>query len=130
MITTANIKQFHTLVTKQSVVSAKRDLPHVFQDFNFFSSYFRSLKCPSTHCFLHTENRSICHGVVSSEFLISHTFQRRSYISIARTENFIMYARALGPFSRKRSHMESVPNLYRSARCPKHRVPQHRALEA
>ena len=35
-----------------------------------------------------------------SEFLISHTFQRKRYISIARTGNFIMYG--LGPFSRKR----------------------------
>ena len=24
----------------------------------------RSLKCPSAHCFIRTENRSICHGVV------------------------------------------------------------------
>ena len=38
-----------------------------------------------------------------SEFLISHTFQCKRYISIARTGNFIMYA--LGPFSQKRSHI-------------------------
>ena len=55
----------------------------------------------SAHCFLRTENRSICRRVVRSE-LISHTFQRKRYISIARTGNSIMYA--LGPFSRKRSH--------------------------
>ena len=38
-----------------------------------------------------------------AEFLItySHTFQRRRYISIARTGIFVMYA--LGPFSRNNS---------------------------
>ena len=46
------------------------------------------------------------HGVVGAEFLISHTFQCKRYISTASTGNFIMYA--LGPFSRKRSHMISV----------------------
>ena len=35
------------------------------------------------------------------EFLISHIFQRKRYISIARTGN------ELGPFSRKRSHIVS-----------------------
>ena len=34
-----------------------------------------------------------------SEFLISHTFRRKRFISIARTGNVIMYV--LGPFSRK-----------------------------
>ena len=38
----------------------------------------------STHCFLRTENRSFCHGVV---WLFSHTFKRKDYISIARTEH-------------------------------------------
>ena len=32
-----------------------------------------------------------------SEILISHTFQRKRYISIARTGNFITYV--LGPFA-------------------------------
>ena len=50
----------------------------------------------STHCFLCTENRRICHGAVSSAFLISHT-------CIAHTGNFIMYV--LGPFSQKQSHI-------------------------
>ena len=49
----------------------------------------------STHCFLRTENRSICHGVVSSEFLINHTFQRKRYISIARTGHFIIDAETI-----------------------------------
>ena len=31
-----------------------------------------------------------------SQYLISHTFQRKRYISIAHTREFIMYA--LGPF--------------------------------
>ena len=44
----------------------------------------------STHYFLRTENRSICHG---SEFL--------NNISIARAGNFIMYVAA--PFSWKQS---------------------------
>ena len=44
--------------------------------------------------------------------LISHTFQRKRYISIASTGNFIMHA--LGPFSRKRSHvMEEAGDVYR-----------------
>ena len=43
----------------------------------------------STHCFLRTENRSICHGDVSSEFLIS-----------VRTGNFMLYA--LGHYSNKK----------------------------
>ena len=47
----------------------------------------------SIHCFLCfcTENRSICHGVVSSEFLTSYTFQQKCYISIAHTGNVIIY---------------------------------------
>ena len=50
----------------------------------------------STPCFLHTENQSVCHGIVKlCEVLISHTFQRKRYTSIVRTENVIMYA--LGP---------------------------------
>ena len=55
----------------------------------------------STHCFLRTDDRSICHGSynASSEFLNSHTFRRKRNISIARTGNVIMYV--LGPFSRK-----------------------------
>ena len=40
-----------------------------FQDFNFFE--FKS-EMSSTHCFLRTENLSICHGVV--RFLISLHF--------------------------------------------------------
>ena len=43
----------------------------------------------STDFFLRTENRSISHGVVVSEFLISHTFQRKRFISIARTGIFL-----------------------------------------
>ena len=48
----------------------------------------------STHCFLRTENRSICHGLHGSEVLISHTctFQRKRYMS---TGNFMMYALGL-----------------------------------
>ena len=65
------------------IVSTKRDLMHVFSRFQFF---FYILEV----CFLRTENRSICHGVEGSEFLISHTFQRKCYISIVRTGNFIM----------------------------------------
>ena len=40
---------------------------------------------------------------MESDFLISHTFQHKRYISIACTGNFIMYA--LRPFSRKRSQL-------------------------
>ena len=53
-----------------------------------------------THC------RRIGVSVVKlkgTAFVTSHTFQRKPYISIARTGNLITYA--LGPFSRKRSHM-------------------------
>ena len=32
----------------------------------------------SAHCFLRTENRSFCHGVVRPECLISHTYKRKS----------------------------------------------------
>ena len=39
-----------------------------------------------------TKNHSICHGVVSAEFFINHTFQQKCYIFIAHTGNFIMYA--------------------------------------
>ena len=53
----------------------------------------------SAHCFLRIENQNICHGIV--RFLISHIFQHKRYISIARIGNFIMYV--LGPFSRKES---------------------------
>ena len=45
-----------------------------------FLSY-RSLKYPP-HCFLRTENRSWSCKVLN--FLISHTFKRKHYISIAR----------------------------------------------
>ena len=66
----------------------------------------------STHCFLRTENRSICHKVVR---LFS---QRKRYISIACTGNFIMYA--LGPFSRKRSHLiTSSSNMSERSRVSK-----------
>ena len=44
--------------TYSGFVSAKRDI--TFQDFKLFGTLMSS-----THCFLHTENRSICHGVVS-----------------------------------------------------------------
>ena len=67
----------------------------------------------STHCFLRTENRSIRHGVVRSEFVISHTSQRKRYISIVRTGNFIMYA--LGPFSRKRSQILNLNDLLKGS---------------
>ena len=40
---------------------------------------------------------------MDTEFLISHTFQRKCYICIVRTRNFIMYV--LGPILRKRSHI-------------------------
>ena len=39
-------------------------------------------------------------GLYGSEFLISHTFQRKRYISIARTGNFIIR-------SLKRTHMRT-----------------------
>ena len=60
------------------------------------------MKCP-----LHIASYALRIGVSvmelkGSEFLISHTFQRKHYISIACTGNVMMYA--LGPFSRKRSH--------------------------
>ena len=65
----------------------------------------------TTHCFSRTENRSIFRGVViGSEFIISHTFQRKRCISIAHTGNFILYA--LGPLSRKQS-ICGIPALYR-----------------
>ena len=47
--------------------------------------YFKKLEMSSTHCV----NQSMC---PASEFLISHTFQRKHYISIAHTGHFIMYA--------------------------------------
>ena len=59
------------------------------------------------NCPLHIASYALRIGVSvtelqGSEFVISHTFQRKRYISIAGTGSFIMYA--LGPFSRKRSH--------------------------
>ena len=42
-----------------------------------------------------------------SDFFISHTFERKRYISIARTGNFITYA--LGP---KRSHIFILQSLH------------------
>ena len=54
----------------------------------------------STHCFLRIENRSM--ELKGAEFLISHTFELKRYISIARIGNIIIYT--LGPFSQKRSH--------------------------
>ena len=61
----------------------------------------------STHCFLRTENRrSICHGVARLGIVlkISHTFQiDNARVTILSTARTIMYA--LGPFSRKRSHI-------------------------
>ena len=63
----------------------KRDLTHV--------------KCP-----LHIASYVLRIGVSvmelqGTEFLISHTFLCKHYISIACTVNFIMYA--FGPFSQK-----------------------------
>ena len=58
----------------------------------------------SAHCFLRIENQNICHGIV--RFLISHIFQHKRYISIARIGNFIMYV--LAPFSRKQSRIYSI----------------------
>ena len=61
----------------------------------------------SSHCFLCNENRSICHGVVRAKFLIS---QRKCYIPIAHTGNFIMYA--LSPISWKRhAHVHMYMHL-------------------
>ena len=63
----------------------------------------------STHCFLRIENLSIL-SIHGSEFLISRTFQRKRYISIACTGNFIMYV--LGPF-----FADTVPNVARQKKC-------------
>ena len=85
---------FLTALSQQMfrIVSAKRDLTHVFFNFNF---YFRNLRSP-----LHIVSYSLTIEVSvmelkGAEFLISHAFQRKRYISIARIGNFMMYA--LGP---------------------------------
>ena len=58
------------------IVSAKRDLTHVFQDFNF------CCKCP-----LHIASYALRIGVAVMELYkaLNHTFQRKRYISIAHT---------------------------------------------
>ena len=73
------------------------------KSFNFYS---RNLKSP-----LHIVSYSLTIEVSvmelkGAELLISHAFQRKCYISIARTGNCMMYA--LGPFSRKRSHSNCI----------------------
>ena len=53
----------------------------------------------TTHCFLHIENRSICHG---SELLISHIHFNAGVtflLYVQCTGNFITYMYAIGPFS-------------------------------
>ena len=67
-----------------------------------FPRVFFFFKClmsemSSTHCFLRTENRSIC--LTDLKFIISHTFERNRYIAIACTGD----ACVIGPFSRKRN---------------------------
>ena len=47
----------------------------------------------------HLELEYLSWSCKASEFLISHTFQRKCYISIARTGKFIIYV--LGLFSLK-----------------------------
>ena len=83
------------------IVSSKRDLSHVFSR-SIFLLYARSLKCPlhiASYALRSEYPSSSCEALNFS--LAIH--QRKCYISIARTGNFIMYT--LGPFLRKRSHM-------------------------
>ena len=69
----------------------KKDLAHVFSRFQEILEYLS--------------------WICALNFFISHTFQCKCYISIACTRDFIMYA--LGPFSRKQSHMYMVTwNLF------------------
>ena len=57
-------------IPQYRIVSTKRGLTRFFlQDFNFF---FGSSEMSSTHCFLRTENWSICHKVVSAKLLIRY----------------------------------------------------------
>ena len=62
----------------------------------------------STHCSYALRIGVSVAELQGSERLISLHFN--AYISIARTGNFIMYA--LGPFSRKRSHIVYAISLF------------------
>ena len=65
--------------------------------------YSRSLKYPLHIASYTLRIRVSVMELKGTEFLINHTFQCKHYISIVRTENFIMHA--LGPFLQKRSHI-------------------------
>ena len=53
----------------------------------YFNKYSRSLKCP-LHIALYALRIEVSiMELYGSEFLISHTYQHKSYISNARTEN-------------------------------------------
>ena len=45
------------------IISVKRDLTHVLFKISNYLIFYKS-EMSTTHCFLRTENRSICHGVV------------------------------------------------------------------
>ena len=76
----------------------KRGLTNVFfQYFNFLKIFYLDIASYEPRTGVSVTM------LYDAEFLISHTIQRKRYISIARTVNFIMYV--LGFFLRKRSHM-------------------------
>ena len=72
-----------------------------FQDFKFFDIQEVG-NVLYTLLLTHRESEYSSWSCKAINYFIRHTFQRKHYISIARTGNFIKYA--LGPFS--------IPNTY------------------
>ena len=72
---------------------------HGFSRFPMFL-YSKSLKC-LVHVASYALRIQVCHGVVGSEFVISHT--HKHYISIVHIENFLLYV--LGLF------VETIPYI-------------------